>query len=297
MTDLLKDPQIFMDRLMSQIDYSLGTDVKNAYEVDTTGLATNLNSPEHVAKKLTQSGGVIYKHGTNKVITPVETGTAKIGQYLELSQVMQQIIEDLGGGRSFSGLKDESGESGKAIALKQAQGQMIAELFIDNLVRWKQRVGEVVLEWKSLYQNVERMIKVGGGSLTPEMIELLRQNNLYTESKVHVGTGFVKIPEKNGESYLAHAKLELMVTEGELTESDRSEKLKQLLVIQQMTGTPPPIDLVLEYSDLEYSVKQKWVKAAAEQKAQQQAMLAQQQKNVDTKHGIEKAKVLDKSLD
>jgi hypothetical protein len=296
MTDILKDPQVFMDRLMSQVDYSLGTDVKNAFEVDITKLAP-LNTPEQVAGKLTKTGGIIYKQGVNKVVNKVESGGGQVGQYLELSSVLQQMIEDLAGGRSFSGLKDESGESGKAIALKQAQGQMIAELFIDNLVRWKQRVGEVTLEWKSLFQNYERMVKVGGSSLTQEMIALLRQNNLYEESKVHAGTGFVKIPDQNGESYLKSAKLELLVTEGELTESDRSEKLKQVLAISQITGTPPPVSLVLQYSDMDYSAKQEWQKAADEQKAQQQAIMQQQQQNVEDKRNIEKAKVLQKGIE
>jgi hypothetical protein len=296
MTDLLKDPQIFMDRLMSQIDYSIGTDVKNAFEIDTTKLDTAKNTPEQAAAKLTKTGGIIYKIGMNKVVSKIESGGVN-NQYFELYGIMQQTIEDLAGGRSFSGLKDASEESGKAIALKQAQGQMLAGLFIDNLTRWKQRVGEVVLEWKGLFQNVERTIKVAGGSLSQEMRMLLQQNNLYADSQVHPGTGYVKIPEQNGMSYLKDAKLELLITEGELTETDRDTKLKQVLMIGQITGTPPPIELVLEYSDMDYSAKQKWMKAAQEQKQQQQEMMAQQQKNVQDKRNIEKAKVLQKGIE
>ena len=98
-------------------------------------------------------------------------------------------------------------------------------------------------------------------------------------------------------SYLKDAKLELQITEGELTESDRDQKLKQVLVISQITGTPPPIELVLEYSDMDYSTKQKWMKAAEEQKQQQQQMMAQQQKNTEDKRNIEKAKVLQKGTE
>ena len=297
MTDLLKDPQVFMDRLMSQVDFSLGTDVKNLKEVNTQALDTTKNTPEQVASKITKTGGVIYKRGTEHVVTPVESSESNVNKYLELYGIMQQTIEDLAGGRSFSGLKDESGESGRAIALKQAQGQMIAALFIDNLSRWKQRVGEVVIEWKSLFQNTERMIKVAGGSLSPEMKQLLEQNKLYSEPNKTTGTGYVRVPDNDGESYLAHAKLELIVTEGALSETDRDTKLKQVLAVSQITGTPPPMDLILEYMDMDYSTKQKWLEAEKKQQAQQQAMLAQQQRNVETKQNIDKAKVLDRSLD
>jgi hypothetical protein len=291
MTDLLKDPQIFLDRLISQIDYSLGTDVKNAYEINVEALAQN-ESPETAQRKITKSGGTVFKRGPERVVYPIESVGAK-QQYFQLTAIMQDFVENLGGGRSFSGLEDQKGESGKAIALKQSQGQLIAELFIDNLMRWKGHVGQVVLDWIGKYQDAERTVKVAGDSLDDQMKALLIEKKVYEQSKNRPGTGFAFINQKgNPDSFLKDARLELVISEGELTETDSEQKLLQLLTYQKITGAPLPPEVVLQFIKMDASLKNKLVEASRAQAQAQQQQLQQAMGMEKEKMNIEKAKVL-----
>lgn len=291
MTDLLKDPQIFLDRLISQIDYSLGTDVKNAYEINVDVLADK-ETPESAQRKLMKSGGTIFKRGPEPAVTPIVSTGAK-QQYFQLASIMQEFVEDLGGGRSFSGLKDQSNESGKAIALKQSQGQLITELFIDNLIRWKQQVGQVVLDWIGKYQTAERTIKVAGNTIEPEIKQLLMEKKLYQESSRSSTAGFAYVnQEGNPDSYLADARLELVISEGELTETDADQKLLQLLAYQKATGAPLPPDVVLQFIKMDASLKNKLIKAFQQQMQAAQEQAQQVQGMEQEKLNIEKARLL-----
>lgn len=291
MTDLLKDPQQFLDRLISQVDYSLGTDVKTAFEADENALSKN-ETKETAQRKLTKMGGVIWKQTPAQAFTPIPSKGAN-PEYMNLAGVMQSFIEDLAGGRSFQGLQNQGEESGKAIALKQAQGQLITELFIDNLTRWKQYVGEVVLDWMGKFETGKRTIKVMGDSIDPQMKQLLQQKQLYRESQRNDGQGFVTLnDEDNEESYLKDARLELVVSEGELTETDNDQKLAQLMAYSKITGSPVPPDVVLQYMKMDYSLKNKLKQAQQQQAQQQQAQMQAEMQMQQDKNNIEKAKVL-----
>lgn len=291
MTDILKDPQIFLDRLISQIDYSLGTDVKNAYEMNINALAQN-ETPESAQRKIMKSGGVVFKQSSEPVVAPIPSAGAD-RQYFDLAAVMQGFIEDLGGGRSFSGLEDQKGESGKAIALKQSQGQLVAELFIDNLMRWKAHVGQVVLDWIGKYQTAERTVKVAGDSLDDQMKALLMEKKVYEDSKNRPGTGFAYINQKgNPDSYLKDARLELVISEGELTETDADQKLLQLLTYQKITGAPLPPEVVLQFVKMDSSLKQKLIQAAQAQAQMQAEQMKVAQGMEQEKLNIEKARLL-----
>ena len=297
LTDLLKDPQIFLDRTMAQIDYSLGTDVKNVYTMNANALADN-ETVGTAQKKLTKTGGIIFTKGNSQgsPINPIQSKGAS-NQYFELAQIMQSFVEDLAGGRSFSGLKDQGNESGVAIKAKQVNGQLIAELFIDNLTRWKVLVGRVVLTWIGKYETAARTIKVGGSSLSPEMQQLLGQHQIYSPSKTQPGAGYVKMNEEgNEQSYLKDAKFELLVTEGELTETDADAKIVQLMTYQKITQAPVPPEVILQFIKMDDSLKQKLIAAFKAQQEQQQKMLQTQmgmkQQELDTK----KAGVLAQTL-
>ena len=210
---------------------------------------------------------------------------------------MQSFVEDLAGGRSFSGLKDQGQESGKAIALKQANGQLIAELFIDNLTRWKKLVGSVALTWIGKFEDAERTIKVGGSSLSPEMQQLLAQHQIYTPSQTQPGAGYVKInSEGNEQSYLKDAKFELLVTEGELTETDADSKIVQLMTYQKITQAPVPPEVVLQFIKMDDSLKQKLIAANKKQQEQQQKMFEYEMKMKQQELDTKKAGVLAKTL-
>jgi hypothetical protein len=116
-------------------------------------------------------------------------------------------MEDFAGGRSFSGLGDESGESGRAINLKKQQGALVAFLMLDNLARWKQAMGEFALYLHKEFDTVERQIKVQGAELSPEMLQILNSNGIVTQSS-DPESMYVKV---GGIDFLKDAELELTV--------------------------------------------------------------------------------------
>ncbi len=216
--DMLKSPQMFMDRLFSQIDYTFGTDIKNVYQLNVNALAEN-ETPESASRKAQQTGGVIRTNSNEEILRAVQSKGIN-PQWMEVATIMQQFIEDFAGGRSFQGLSEGSGESGKAINLKKQQGTLVAALMLDNLTRWKKALGEIALYLIQTYDTFERQIKVQGAELTPEMIQALGQ--YYTPSQISPDSGYVTM--NKGIPFLKDADFELTITEAALTETERDAK-------------------------------------------------------------------------
>lgn len=290
LTDLLKSMQKFIDRYISQIDYSFGKDIKNVYELAVNQLADGLNY-EKALEIIEESGVLPVK--TTGVIKAVRVQGIN-PQWLQMVQVMQSFLEDLSGGRSFQGLSEGANESGKSVLAKQQQGELIASLFIDNLRRWKRDLGKKLLWWFNKYDTVERLVKVGGGEITPEMAQFLQSQGLYTPSVVNPNEGYAKV--NTPMFHLKDAKVELVVTENPLSENRKAQKFAQLATVAQITpqivATPEFTGLLLETLDIDYSTRQKILTALNTQMQQQQQMAAQQADFEQQKLNVEKAKAL-----
>jgi len=164
---------------------------------------------------------------------------------------MQSFIEDFAGGRSFQGLGEGAAESGKAINLKKQQGALVAALMLDNLSRWKQSIGELALWMISEFDTAERQIKIQGEQLTPEMLQLLQQDGVFTPSQIDTQKGFLTI-NKGGIPSLKDAEFELVVTESSLTETEKEFKYMQILeagkFIPTLQSLPTYTELLLKYN-------------------------------------------------
>ena len=254
LTDILKHPQLFIDRLVSQIDYSFGVDVKNVNEVNVSYLADGWDYKRVVDALAAGEPIPVIRSGA---VTPVPSAGAN-PQYMQMMGIMQQILDDLGGGRSFGGLKDDAGESGVAIEKKIAQGQLIAALFIDNLSRWKLDVGEKLMWHLNNYDTAERAIRVHGGSLSPEMLQLLQTGGIYQPSVSQQGMGYVTInSDKNKLTYLNDFEYELLVTQAELSETQKNQRLGELALLNQLAPGVVTPDIYMEYIPMSYTLKQK----------------------------------------
>ena len=272
--DMLKSPQIFMDRLFSQIDYTFGTDIKNVYQLNTNALSEN-ETPESAMLKARKTGGVIQTNSNELAIQSVPSKGIN-PQWLQVANIMQGFVEDFAGGRSFQGLGEGSGESGKAINMKKQQGTLVAALMLDNLSRWKQSVGELILWFEQEFDTVERQIKVQGDELSPEMMQLLQQNGIFTPSQVNPDTGFVNV-NRGGIPFLKDADFELVVTEASLTNTEKEYKFFSMLEagrsIPILQGSTKYAMLLLRYNpDITSKDRNELLKdLEAQQKAQAEA--------------------------
>jgi hypothetical protein len=286
--DFLKSPQKFYDRLLAQTDYSLGSDIKTVYQLNVNALAEGTTF-ENAKRIIEQTGGVVPSNSSEPILQAVRAQGVN-PQWLQIAGIVQSLIEDFAGGRSFSGLQDSAGESGRAIALKKQQGALVAFLMLDNLSRWKQSLGEIALYLHQKYDTVEKQIKVQGNDLTPEMLEILKQNGLVVPSKAEYDTYYARI----GIDFLKDADLELTVTEAALTTSEKESQYLQLLEMGRANPTlyqqPAYLMMLLEYQpNIDMKLKKQLIQGIQEQ-AQRQADFEQQKLNID------KASILASSL-
>lgn len=283
--DVLKSPQIFYDRMLAQIDYSFGSDIKTVYQLNVNALADGMTY-EKAKEIIVQTGGVVPSNSNEAIMSAIKAQGVN-PQWLQMAQIMQGLMEDFAGGRSFSGLGDESGESGRAINLKKQQGALVAFLMLDNLARWKQAMGEFALYLHKEYDTVERQIKVQGAELTPEMLQLLNSNGIVTPSQTDQDSMYVKV---GGIDFLKDVELELTVTEASLTESEKEFKYMQLLEMgranQILWQMPAYIMMLLEYDPNISNRMKRQLISEIQAYNQAQAQAEQEQRN------IEKAKVL-----
>ncbi|GAB1442694.1 hypothetical protein MASR2M39_15300 [Ignavibacteriales bacterium] len=236
LADLLAEPQIFLDRIFMQIDYSFGRDVKNVFQGNVHALAES-ETPETALRKAEKTGGIIWTRTGEEVFRPLKVSGVN-PQYFQIASIMQGFIEDLAGGRSFHGLADYSNESGKAILAKQKQGLLAAGLVLDNLKRWKCSMGEKLLEAVLIYEG-DDAVAAATRQITGEVV--LGGN----------------LPSAESIMMLDH---EIVVTDAPLSSDEKSEKLEQLISLNNIYPGSVPIDVVLNYLNLETGDKDKIIK-------------------------------------
>ena len=286
--DFLKSPQIFIDRLWSQIDYSIGTDLKKIIEVDETALSEH-NPPEK-ALKIMSKGGVLFKKGLGRRLIEITEGRGTAPQTFQIAGILQSYLEDMAGGRAFQGMSEGSAESGRAISLKQQAGMMFAINYLDNLSRFKQDLGENILWHYKKYGSMAETLKVQAGELTPEMLQLLEQNSIYAPSQINKKAGYITLNKPENElTFLKDAEFELLVTEVPLDETARQTRLSQMLEAEKvdpiLVQSPAWRAAKLELLNVDTDIKQKVIEEVQ--------MATQQMQATDRERmNMEKAKIL-----
>lgn len=292
----LRDPQLFYDRFIMQIDYAMGKDNKSASELNVNALAEEETSTSALNK--IEQGKTILKKGYEKAFEWVESKGAS-PQWLQMVDLLSVILEDLSGGAQFQA-KSNAGDSGIKVQQLVAQGSLQAKPFLDNLRRWKVNVGKNILWWLQHYETAEDVIRVQGGALSDEMIALLQKNGIYAPSQMSKGGGFLTINKEGNElSYLADSSFELEVSEEALSDSEKHAKF--LIASEQEKADPIflqsnswrkyKISLLDIPQEIRHNILQEIDEAQKQQQqAQQMAMQAQQQQNAD-KLNIEQQRI------
>lgn len=289
--DFLNDPQLIIDRMWAQIDYSLGKDIKNVYQGNKKALDSS-ETPESAERKASQTGGIIWTKGNEEVFHAIQSQGAN-PQWVNAIELMTQYLEDMTGGTSFKGKKEKGGaNSGVAIRQLQEAGSVMTSAFLDSFNRFKKAHGENILWWIKEYELEEDTIKVQGGALSKEMIQLLRQEDLFQPSIKNDGTGFVTL-NKGGISYLKDAEVELVVREEGMTETMREKRWLQLNEAQKndplLAQSPTFRKLKMESMDLNHTDKEKIIEETEQAQKQmqemQQAQMQQQARSDELKYG------------
>ncbi|MCK6606298.1 MAG: hypothetical protein L6Q59_15480 [Ignavibacteriaceae bacterium] len=232
LTDLLRDPQRFIDRIFTQIDFGFGKDLKNVFQGNLHSLA-DIETPESAVRKAEQTGGIIWTRTGEEAFKPLRSAGVN-PQYFQAAAVMQSFIEDLSGGRSFQGLSEYYGESGAAINAKQKQGYMIVSLFLDNLRIWRKELGKRLLEYINVYEDSERIIPVFGKEKLKEIMAESRLSPFLTLNEN--GQGFLRVKDFPEElkNYHDNRDFELVINNVPAEEEKTSADMQLLSEINRL---------------------------------------------------------------
>jgi hypothetical protein len=176
-----------------------------------------------------KTGGVIHKKGLEPVFTPIQSQGFN-PQYMQIVGIMQQSLTDMLGGANSQGLKESSAESGRAVALRQEQGKLVAFLFLDNLTRYKEAKGNKLLSLIKKHDTTERIIKILGGDLDQSMMMFLQQSGSLQQSQTS-GNAFLTV--NRGVTSFQNSDLDLVVDTSPMNAYERASKLDQYAVAEQ----------------------------------------------------------------
>jgi hypothetical protein len=290
MSDVLKSMQQLANRMLQQMDYAIGIDVKNNYEMVMPNIEAVGLSREEAIKALKEDH--IVPVGASGTFNPIKSQGFN-PQYAELMQIMIQLIDEQGGGKTFSGNPNSGHQSGKAINSLIGQGQLLADKFIDNRNRFLQDLGRKTIWFMKHYDNTPYVQKIEGGSLSKEMLELLQQESMYQPSKENPESGYVKM-NQDGMNYLQDAEYDLDIIEESMNENKRE---MEFATMTELEKADPSLQLsptwrkkkIEKISSISYEDREKIIKEIADaQQAQQQQAAQQQQEQMN----LEKAKAI-----
>jgi hypothetical protein len=290
MADILKSMQQLANRMLAQIDYAFGQDLKNKWEIFLPALEGTGLSLEESLQMLDEKGYILTN--IKEAIKSIK-GQGANPQWVEIMQIMLGLIDEIGGGKTFSGNANSANQSGKAINALIGQGQLLTTAFIDNRNRFLTDLGNKLLWFMKRYDNTPYILRIEGGALSPEMLQLLQQNKMFAPSIENPSAGYVTLNQDN-QNYLETADYDLDIVEESL--SDNKKELEFASMSQIEKADP---DLLLsptwrkkkleKISSLSYEDRQKIGEEIEQIKQAQQTQATQmQQQQVN----LERAKVL-----
>ena len=290
MSDILKSMQQLANRLLAQIDYAFGIDLKNKWEIFLPALQGTGLSIEQAMIQLDEKGFIPTMQ--RDAIRSIKSAGAN-PQWIQVMEIMLNIIDEQGGGKTLAGTANSANQSGKAINSLISQGQMLTNAFIDNRNRFLTDLGQKLLWFMKHYDNTPYIMRIEGGALSKEMLGMLQQQSMYAQSVQNPNSGYVSL-NKDNKNYLETADYELEVIEESLSENKKEQRFAIMTQMEQSdqklllspTWRKKKIEALPEFS---YEDRSK-IETEIAQAEQAQAQAAQKQQ--DIQNNLEKAKVL-----
>ena len=144
--DQLIDPQILINRYITQWDYQLGTSVRNAVTVMESLLRRGWKT-EDVRRELSKTSPVlpVLSHGAVGTINGKSPDPAL---FQGVDMAMNRMV-DYSGGRNYLGLTENAAESGRAVSERINASSLARYALWDNLRLFRRRLFTLVL-WYEL---------------------------------------------------------------------------------------------------------------------------------------------------
>lgn len=194
LVDILRDTQMEYDKLWTQMDYSVATDVKTTFGGDHTKLHPS-NTPEQAKQTMVRGGMIWFQGNPGDAIVPLESKGAD-PSYFTLMEGLKYQSQDATGGKQFQGLPDPSNKTAAGIEMLQSAATMQAANYLKNLEKTDIQVGEKVIKLIQKHYTYEDTIKILGAELTEKVKRALSDNGFYQQSTLDPDTGWLKINAK-----------------------------------------------------------------------------------------------------
>lgn len=144
--DCLIDPQVLLNRMMTQWDHAIGTSVKNAYTAIPGYLASNIKD---VAQQINKTGAFIPVHN-HDAIRPMQSPPVNPNLFQAVEMAIGRM-NDYAGGRNALGLQENAAESGKAVQERAQQGGLARLPLFDRMRVWRRNMVQQIVWYIQQY--------------------------------------------------------------------------------------------------------------------------------------------------
>lgn len=259
-----EDLQRYYDRIISQLDYSIATDVKTSFDIISTLVDTSVQSLQEFSDALSEGKNTFsLGHGT---VAPNPRAGAN-PEYFTIIPMLEAIADDTWGGKPLRGIQEYSQQSGKAINSLQQAGALLSLNYLQNLSFSDQILGERLLECIQKNYNRKLTLKVNGSELNERVKQALAQNKMYAESATKEDLAWVlynpnELPE--GVRPLSDASFEVSVSKISRRDDEQEILFTKLLNYAKITGIMPPAEMFADAMGFTATQKAMLVKATQE---------------------------------
>lgn len=264
--DRLKDPQLFINRMYSQIDYWIGTMAKGLLWLDPR---TPANEEKLIRDSFGKTGGVVKA----KYKPELFESKGPAPQLFSVLDRVEQIIEDVGGGANFLGLKQTASESGRAVLARQAQAGLDSFVILDNIRRTKQNLGEKIAWYLTNEITLPRKLRIVGDKLA---MQAMQSGGIVEQSPTRPNVGYVTI-NTNSNNTIEGLQLDIVVDEAQHSVTKNQAALAAMVDAFKsgFISIPPPPEVAMELlPGIPESLKQQWRASIEAQAAAQKEPIA-----------------------
>lgn len=293
--DLARDTQIMYDRYLMMMDKATTKNIRgNNYQLNPELLhpqeTKDLNK---LQADLVDGGKVVLSQTQNQIFQPIGKNE-NIQVESQMFQIAQALLEDIFGGRTFQGLDANKKQTATESKILENQAKVSVFLYLDNLVRFKISVGELIWELIGKVYTQDRQVRILGESLSQELKQYFQQKQLYVPSQTEPESyGYINLTGLP--KTIASTKADIIIDKVEANPSMKIVKYQQLMNLNQYFAQvyqePIPMETLVEYMDIDYTIKQKLITWQTEKKKQQQMQAQQQQERENVKQANEVLKV------
>ena len=234
--DQLIDPQMFQNRMISELDNQIGRGNKNIMTVIEAKLKRGFSIERltEEASKVSPKIPVL----AHDAINVVPNQPAQSDLVPAISMAINHMT-DIVGGRNALGLQENAAESGAAVRARQEAAGMARMPVFAHINSWRRKVTEMCLWYMRRYLAPDQQMRILGADGKPDWL-LLEQTVLDT---------------------LANARMDIVIGEAVDTVTAKERQFVQVKELFQTIGGMLPPDVVvttmLEYSSLEQNTKDK----------------------------------------